>query len=123
MVIPIGCSQARADGRDLEKRLCPTSYRQNPYRSSSTACLAGEVLEAGEAPVNLLPGRGHRVLAAAVPGVLEYLPKGAELRIFDQDDLDAIAAELDNRPRTLHGYRTPAETCTEILNSGDALIP
>ncbi|MEU8382788.1 IS30 family transposase [Streptosporangium sp. NPDC048865] len=52
----------------------------------------------------------------------QYLPKGADLRTFSQDDLDAIAAELNNRPRKTHGYRTPAEIYAEILNSGDALI-
>ncbi|MDP9849346.1 hypothetical protein [Streptosporangium lutulentum] len=34
----------------------------------------------------------------------------ADLRAFSQDDLDAIAAELNNRPRKIHGYRTPARS-------------
>ncbi|MFI6803367.1 IS30 family transposase [Streptosporangium canum] len=45
----------------------------------------------------------------------QYLPKGADLRTFSQDDLDAIADELNNRPRKIHGYRTPAEIYAEIL--------
>ncbi|MFD5423175.1 IS30 family transposase [Streptomyces sp. NPDC127069] len=51
----------------------------------------------------------------------QYLPKGADLRTFNQADLDAIAHELNHRPRKTHGYRTPAEVYADLLNSGDAL--
>ncbi|MEU0502040.1 IS30 family transposase [Nocardia sp. NPDC005998] len=43
----------------------------------------------------------------------QYLPKNADLRRFSQDDLDAIADELNNRPRKIHGYRSPAEIYAE----------
>ncbi|MFE9796917.1 IS30 family transposase [Streptomyces goshikiensis] len=51
----------------------------------------------------------------------QYLPEGVDLRAFSQEYLDAVAAELNNRPRKIHGYRTPAEICAEHLNGGDAL--
>ncbi|WP_406408880.1 IS30 family transposase [Streptomyces sp. NBC_01643] len=51
----------------------------------------------------------------------QYLPKGADLRTFSQADLDAIAHELNHRPRKTHDYRTPAELYAGLLNSGDAL--
>ncbi|MFC8529246.1 IS30 family transposase [Nocardia sp. NPDC057227] len=51
----------------------------------------------------------------------QYLAKNADLRQFNQTDLDAIAAELNQRPRRIHGYRSPAEVYAEHLNSGDAL--
>lgn len=38
-----------------------------------------------------------------------------------QDDLDAIATELNHQPRRIHGYRSPAEVYAEHLSSGDAL--
>jgi IS30 family transposase len=38
----------------------------------------------------------------------QYLPKGADLRRFDQAALDAIAAELNGRPRLL---RQPPAGC------------
>lgn len=43
----------------------------------------------------------------------QYLAKSADLRQFSQDDLDEIAAELNNRPRALHNFRTPAEVYAE----------
>ncbi|MFJ8855419.1 IS30 family transposase [Streptomyces sp. NPDC102437] len=51
----------------------------------------------------------------------QYLPEGAELRTFSQACLDAIAHDLNHRPRRTHGYRTPAEVYAGLLNSGDAL--
>ncbi|GGS60628.1 IS30 family transposase [Streptomyces griseoviridis] len=51
----------------------------------------------------------------------QYLTKRADLRTFSQANLDAIAHELNHRPRKIHGYRTPAEVYADLLNSDDAL--
>ncbi|MGA4978521.1 IS30 family transposase [Streptomyces cinereoruber] len=51
----------------------------------------------------------------------QYLSEGADLRTFSQAGLDAIAHELNRRPRKSHGYRTPAEVYAGLLNSDDAL--
>jgi IS30 family transposase len=39
----------------------------------------------------------------------QYLPKSGDLSSYDQAALDAIADRLNNRPRAVLGWRTPAE--------------
>jgi IS30 family transposase len=45
----------------------------------------------------------------------QYLPKGGDLRQLDQATLDAIAAELNGRPRQTLGFKTPSEALAEAL--------
>ena len=41
--------------------------------------------------------------------IRQYLPKGMCMRQITQADCDAIAAELNDRPRRRLGFRTPSE--------------
>ncbi|GAB2823976.1 hypothetical protein GCM10022221_22600 [Actinocorallia aurea] len=50
----------------------------------------------------------------------QYLPKNADLRQHGQTDLDWIATELNNRPRRILGYRTPAEVYAALLAKRDS---
>jgi IS30 family transposase len=45
----------------------------------------------------------------------QYLPKGGDLGQFDQAALDAIAAELNGRPRQTLGFKTPSQALAEAL--------
>ena len=45
----------------------------------------------------------------------QYLPKGTDLSVYSQDDLNAIAWKLNNRPRKIHGFRTPLQVYNEML--------
>jgi IS30 family transposase len=47
--------------------------------------------------------------------IREYLPKGTDLRACTPARLQAIAAELNDRPRKRLGFRTPAEEFTKLL--------
>lgn len=41
--------------------------------------------------------------------IRQYLPKGMDLSKVTQDELDVIAAKLNNRPRKMHKFRSPLE--------------
>jgi IS30 family transposase len=45
----------------------------------------------------------------------QYLSRSADLRQLDQVALDAIAAELNGRPRQTLGFKTPSQTLAEAL--------
>ncbi len=46
--------------------------------------------------------------------IREYLPKGADLKSYSDADLRRFEDLLNNRPRAILGFRTPAEVFAEI---------
>lgn len=54
--------------------------------------------------------------------IREYLPKGMDLSLISQGYLNAIARQLNNRPRRCLDYETPLEVFSrEISNSTDGV--
>lgn len=51
----------------------------------------------------------------------QYLGKTADLNHFDQHELNAIAARLNNRPRAVLGWQTPAEVYAALLAQAGAV--
>jgi IS30 family transposase len=47
----------------------------------------------------------------------QYFPKGTDLSRWSADDLEAVAYALNNRPRKILGWKTPAEVFEEQLRS------
>lgn len=47
--------------------------------------------------------------------VRQYLPRTDDMRDYTQADLDAIADELNQRPRQTLGFKTPSEALNEAL--------
>ena len=45
----------------------------------------------------------------------QYLPKGTSFAGLDQDDLDTVAASLNDRPRKTLDYATPSECFNALL--------
>nr|WP_323373839.1 IS30 family transposase [Plantactinospora alkalitolerans] len=45
----------------------------------------------------------------------QYFPKSSDLSVHTAEDLTAVAAELNNRPRKILGWDTPAQRFTRLL--------
>jgi IS30 family transposase len=45
----------------------------------------------------------------------QYLPKGTDLSVYSQEQLDAIAERLNQRPRAIHGYFPPISVYRAML--------
>src|SRR5204863_1790002 len=47
----------------------------------------------------------------------QYFPRGTDLARHSAEDLAAVAAALNSRPRKTLGFRTPAEALNEYLST------
>jgi IS30 family transposase len=47
----------------------------------------------------------------------QHLPKGTDLSIYSQDELDAIADRLNSRPRVTRAFHSPFEVFPATLAS------
>jgi transposase, IS30 family len=45
----------------------------------------------------------------------QYFPKGTNLRLHSEGDLDTIAQALNHRPRQSLGWKTPSEAFTTVV--------
>ena len=52
----------------------------------------------------------------------QYLPKGTDLSVYSQDELNQIALSLNTRPRQRHGFHTPLQVYNEHLRLAEATL-
>jgi IS30 family transposase len=50
----------------------------------------------------------------------QYFPKSTNLAAHSRQDLDAVAAQLNARPRKTLGWKTPAQALDEVLTAAAA---
>jgi IS30 family transposase len=50
----------------------------------------------------------------------QHLPKGTDLSVYSQPDLNQIASSLNTRPRKRHDFRTPLQVYNEHLQLAKA---
>ena len=53
----------------------------------------------------------------------QYFPKGTDLSAYPEDHLDAVAEELNDRPRKTLGYRKPSEKNSNSSTQHDTIAP
>jgi len=53
----------------------------------------------------------------------QYLPKGTDLSVYTQDELDAIAHSMNSRPRATHNWLTPLQVFAQTLAGSHQAAP
>jgi len=53
----------------------------------------------------------------------QYLPKGTDLSIYSQDELDAIADSLNGRPRETLNWHSPLQVLAQVLANPSDQLP
>src|SRR5688500_2158389 len=66
-------------------------------------------------PTRTRRGSGQRTRTPMV--FWQYFPKGTDLSRWSADDLEAVALAINNRPRKVLDWKTPAEVFCEQLAS------
>jgi IS30 family transposase len=107
-----GIARARASPVDTAQTLPPHLRRSSTCDQGAEAAAHHSFSVATDVPVYFCdPGspwqQGSNENTNGLPR--QYFPKGSSLSGHTRDPLDAVAAELNNRPRKALGWETPAE--------------
>ena len=53
----------------------------------------------------------------------QYLPKGTDLSVYSQEELDAIADSLNGRPRKTLNWHSPLQVLAQVLANPTDRLP
>ena len=115
--IAITRMRCHPETRDYEaKRTAQGKTHRDIRRCSNAPSPAGSTAESRPPPVRR-PCHAHGLTnIGASNGLLrQYFPKGTDLAVHTPADLDAVAAELNDRPRKRLGFRKPIEEIGHLL--------
>ena len=104
-----GPSFFERDSRNVRELDVLTTLR---VRIRGSTLQGGRVVEyvAGSPAVTASALQPTKVDVCAVPGSPgQYFPKRSDLRVHSQADLDAVAAELNDRPRQTLRWKSPCQ--------------
>ena len=88
-----------------------TRYRScRPLLTRSTAAMARHKCRGG-------PWLPTTPRTEEIHETRQYFPKGTDLSLHGPEELEAVAATLNGRPRKTLGWRTPAEALDELLTA------
>ena len=90
--------------RSLKRSLAPTPLPTHAER-----------YQVSRAPARTNPDGGLTNIGASNGLLRQYLPRTVNMRDYTQADFDAIADQLNGRPRQTLGFKTPSEALAEVL--------
>ena len=119
--MPDGTAQSALDGFSVALSAIPPALRKTfTYDQGREMSKHAQLTEPTGVAVYFCDPHSpwQRGLNENTNGLLrQYLPKGADLSVYTQEQLDVIAWSLNTRPRKSLGFRSPVEVYSELLHN------
>jgi IS30 family transposase len=95
---------------EIDERVINDHWEGDLIKGCRNASAVGTIVERNSLFVPPHHSPRQRGINENTNGFLhQYLPKGIDLSVFSQEDLDAVAWALNTRPRKSLGFKCPAQ--------------